>query len=105
MSLEDGEGDEEVEVGAEVVGPENLPKLEGLVEGELALEAAEEPAEAHEEVEGAALLCVKIKKSEEGQLGSSSRRQELDSPRCLYNCTSIVLSNPCSNVNCPFIPL
>ena len=41
MRFDDGQGDKEVEVGTEMIGPQHLPELERLLEGELALEGAE----------------------------------------------------------------
>lgn len=57
MRFDDGERDKEVKVRAEVVGPEDLPECERRVKREFALEAAEDPAEAEEEVERAGSLC------------------------------------------------
>jgi hypothetical protein len=56
MLLNDSEGEEEVEVGSQVVGPEHFPQLKRRFKRELSLEAAEDPSEAEEQVEGARLL-------------------------------------------------
>ena len=44
VGLEDGEGNEEDELGGVVVGPEDFPEAENVVEGELAFEGDEDPS-------------------------------------------------------------
>lgn len=58
--LQNGHGDEEVEVGGEEVGPEGLVQAEDVGEAELALEPDEQHAEEEEEVRAVQLLEVLV---------------------------------------------
>ena len=46
-----------VKVGAEVIGEEDLPELDRVVERELAFEGRQEPPETEKQVERASRLC------------------------------------------------
>ena len=59
IRFEDGEREKVVEMRAEVVRVEDLPELDRVVEGELALERGQEPPEAEKEVERTGRLCAK----------------------------------------------
>lgn len=71
VRLEDGERKEVMEVRSEVIGEEDLPQLDRVVEREFALERGQEPAEAEEEVERAGRLCRSPTVS---ALGSNARQ-------------------------------
>ena len=60
VRLEDGAGDEQVEVAREVVGPETLPQAQHVGPGELALVPDEQHAEEEEEVGRVGGLQVQV---------------------------------------------
>ena len=50
LVVDEGHADEQVEVPAGGVGPQNLPQLHHVVKGQLTLEPDQQPPEAEEEI-------------------------------------------------------